>query len=176
MLQDKFREVSPKSPAGSTSSTRGGGHFCGPGGLDNGSLERMVSALEQRLAPSITRAIAVELDSRGGHGKRRTGGANDAGGAHPKRRAAGQCQAVAEAEPARTRSQGPAANQGLAAGDVLQAAGPSAPQQLIPHTTHNSAIPHTTKRRGSRHSLPEALSDRPLECVADWSHEQSMAC
>ena len=69
------------------------GGFLGPSGLDNSSLERVVSALEQRLAPSITRAIAVELDARGGHahGKRRMAGANqeNAGNSqhsHPKRR------------------------------------------------------------------------------------------
>ena len=121
----------------------------------------MVSALEQRLAPSITRAIAVELDSRGAHGKRRAGGATDAAGLHPKRRAS-QCHA--EGEPMRSsRSHGP-----LAAGDLQPVApAPNAPQ----------LIPHNAKRRGSsRHILPEQLSDRPLECVADWSHEQSMAC
>ena len=63
----------------------------------------------------------------------------------------------------RTRSQGP-----LAAGDLQPAA--SAPNAL-------QLIPHNAKRRGSsRHILPEQLSDRPLECVADWSDEQSMAC
>ena len=90
LVRAKAADLGPKSP-GSTSSTRGG--FLGPSGLDNSSLERVVSALEQRLAPSITRAIAVELDARGGHahGKRRMAGANqeNAGNSqhsHPKRR------------------------------------------------------------------------------------------
>ncbi len=90
LVRAKAADLGPKSP-GSTSSTRGG--FLGPSGLDNSSLERVVSALEQRLAPSITRAIAVELDARGGHahGRKRMAGANQENAgksqhSHPKRR------------------------------------------------------------------------------------------
>ena len=104
------------------------------------------------LVPAQSRRFHLFWPPGGGHGKRRTGGATDAGGGHQKRRAS-QCQS----------------HGALAAGDLLQvpAAGPNAAQ----------LITHHTKRRGtSRHILPEALSDRPLEGVADWSTEQSMAC
>lgn len=62
LVRERAADFSPKSPSGSSSR---GGHFGRSDALDERSLQRMVSALEERLAPSITRAIAVELDSRG---------------------------------------------------------------------------------------------------------------
>jgi hypothetical protein len=166
-FKDKAAD-NPKSPGGSR-----GGHFGGAGSLSGGfderTLQRMAAALEQRLAPSITRAIAVELGDREsrGHGRsRQKEGELSHRGAQSKRRAS-QCH--------------PHGVPPLAAGELLQAVAAGASTRTSTSTSANAnvaqLISHGTKRRGSsRHILPEALSDRPLERAADWSHEQSMAC
>jgi len=116
---------------------------------------RMVKILEERLVPTMTRSIVVELEQRGGARRRKGGGGGGGGGAggspgdeqarqpHQKRR-------PREAEHAPAPAEG--------AGGA----------QLIAHG----------KRRGSnRHMLHEHLADQPLERVLnkDWTQEP-MAC